>query len=94
MVMDRREVCEHVHKSVYSPRPSYGHLLTERLTHGDFQGRLVLALILESASWHSLKGNMLILFYKHREATGRPPQGLLKEAVHPLGKEDSALLGT
>ena len=54
MVADRREVCEHVRKSVYSPRPSYGHLLTERLTHGDFQGRAALALILESASRHSL----------------------------------------
>ena len=46
VVVDRREVCEHVRKSVYGPCPSYGHLLTERLTH---------ALILESASHHSLK---------------------------------------
>ena len=55
MVVDRREVCEHVRKSVYGPRPSYGHLLTERLTLGDFQGRAGLALIHESASRHSLK---------------------------------------
>ena len=55
MVMDRRGVCEHIRKSVYGPRPSYGHLLTERLTHGDFQGSAALALILESDSRHSLK---------------------------------------
>ena len=48
MVVDRREVCEHVRKSVYGLRPSYGHLLTERLTHGDFHGRAALTLILES----------------------------------------------
>ena len=47
MVVDHREVCEHVRKSVYGPSLSYGHLLTERLTHGDFQGRAALALILE-----------------------------------------------
>ena len=55
MVMDRREVCEHVRKSVYGPRPFYRHLLTEHLTHGGFQSRAALALILESASQHSLK---------------------------------------
>ena len=38
MVGDRSEVCDHVRKSVYGPRPSYGHLMTERLTHSDFQG--------------------------------------------------------
>ena len=32
-----------------------GHSLAERLTHGDFQGRAVLSLILEGALWHSLK---------------------------------------
>ena len=42
MVVDRREVCEHVCKSVYGPCPSYGHLLTESLTHGDFKGRAAL----------------------------------------------------
>ena len=61
MTVDRREVCEHVRKSVYSPRPSYGHLLTERLTHADFQGRAALALILESAARHALKNVNLIL---------------------------------
>ena len=55
MVVDRREVCKHVRKSVYGPRPSYGHELTERLTHGHFQDRGALALILECASRHSLK---------------------------------------
>ena len=90
MVMDRREVCKHVRKSVYSPRPSYGHLLTERMTHGDFQGCAALSLILESASRHSLKKLILILFYKDRVATGRPPQGLFKVAVLPPHKEDSA----
>ena len=34
---------------------------------------------------------MLILFYNDPEATGRPPQGLSKVAVHPRRKEDSAL---
>ena len=34
---------------------------------------------------------MLVLFYKDREATGRPPQGLFNVAVHPPRKEDSAL---
>ena len=63
------------------------------MTHGDFQGRAALALILESASRHSLKKLMLISFYKDREATGRPPQGLFKVAVHPPRKEDSALMG-
>ena len=83
MVVDCREVCEHVHKSVYGPRPSYGHLLTEHLTHNDFQGRAALSLILESA-----------LFCKDRKFTRRPPQGLFKVAVHPPRKEDSALIGT
>ena len=50
MVVDRREVCKHVRKSVYGPQPSYGHLLTEGMTHGDFQGCAALSLILESAS--------------------------------------------
>ena len=91
MVVDRREVCEHVRKSVYGPRPFYGHLLTERLAHGDSQGRAALPLILESASQYSLKKYMLILFYKDREAIGRPSQGLFKVVVHPPRKEDSAL---
>ena len=81
VVVDRREVCEHVRKTVYGPRPSYGHLLTESLTHSDFQGCAALALILESASRHSLKKWMLVLFYKDREPTWRPPQGLFKVAV-------------
>ena len=83
MVVDCREVCEHVRKSVYGPRPSYRHLLTERLTHSESEGRATLALNLEGASRHSLKNRMLILFYKVREATGRPPHGLFKVAVHP-----------
>ena len=40
------------------------------------------ALILESASRHSIKNWMLILFYKDRTATGRPSQ-CLNVAVHP-----------
>ena len=44
--------------------------MTERLTHGDFQVRAALPLILKNASRHSLKKNV-----KDREATGRPPQG-------------------
>ena len=57
----------------YSPRLSYGHLLTERLTHGDFQGRAALALILESASRHALKK---CESYSIRSV--RPQEGLLK----------------
>ena len=33
------------------------------------------------------------IFYKDRKATGRPPQGPFKVAVHPPPKEDSALIG-
>ena len=75
MVMDCREVCEHVRKSVYGPRPSYGHLLTKRLTHGDFQSCAGLSLILDSASRHSSK-KLIFHIYKDREATGRPHTGL------------------